>query len=249
MAELNIPVYVISLARAKERRENMRRRLDALGVNYEVVDAVDGKTLDLSQYSHRLRQNEYRIKYGREYTRGEIGCYFSHHNLWERIAEGENEHALVLEDDAVLDGDFAEVADAVAQCEWHWDVVLFAPDKRRKINRELCGLPGGRKLVRYKWRPWWATAYLITREGAAKLRDYCANMNMTVDIMWTECWKNGAAFYCVDPPPVRQSGEETNIGMTPAKRTIAERALGAVWRQAERLRWQCFLLTNSPRKR
>ena len=43
------PIFVISLARAVERRADMIRRLDALNIRYEIVDAVDGADLDLSQ--------------------------------------------------------------------------------------------------------------------------------------------------------------------------------------------------------
>ena len=246
-------VYVISLARAKERRENMRRRLDALGMPYEIVDAVDGATLNLEDYAHRLRQNECRVKHGYELTRGEIGCYLSHHNLWKRIAEGENEHALILEDDAVWDDDFAEVVGELLRCEWHWEAVLLSADKPRPIDAVLCSLPGGRKLVRYKRRAWTAAAYLLSRSGAAKLRDYGEKINAVVDCVYFEYWKNGVAFYCVHPPAAGQSGEETTLAgreqvRAKAKRTMAERMFGSVLRKADRLSQAYFLITNPPRK-
>ena len=44
------PIYVVSLARGVARRAAMCERLDALGLGYEVVDAVDGAVADPDIY-------------------------------------------------------------------------------------------------------------------------------------------------------------------------------------------------------
>ena len=245
------PVYAISLARAQERRANIKRRLDALGVAYEIVDAVDGAALDLSQYAHRLKQNKCRARNGYELSRGEIGCFLSHYNLWRRIAEGDDECALIVEDDAVWGDDFADVVCAIAQCEWHWEVVNLV-EARRKINRVLCELPGGRKLVRCRRQVFIAAAYLISRSGAKKLLEYCEEIRAPVDIMYSEYWKNGVAYYCVKPPPARQSDVETTIGDREplrVKRTVTERTLAWLWHKSDLARQHLFCLTNQPSKR
>ena len=245
------PVYAISLARAQERRANIKQRLDALGVAYEIVDAVDGETLDLSQYAHRLRQGECRARHGFELAPDEIGCFLSHHNLWRRIAEGGDEHALIVEDDAIFDDDFAAVIGELLQSEWLWDVVLLS-SMPRPIDRVLCELRGGRKLARFKRRPYTAAAYLISRTGAAKLRDYCEDICGTVDFMYAESWKNGVAFYCVTPPPAGQGEKQTTMSGTrgrPDNRTVTERLRGSVWRKTDRLQRAFFILTTRPQKR
>ena len=40
---MKIGIYVISLKRAKERRIYIKKHLDALNLEYIIVDAVDGK--------------------------------------------------------------------------------------------------------------------------------------------------------------------------------------------------------------
>ena len=50
------PIFVISLARATERRADITRRLDAEGLQYEIVDAVDGRELNRADYADRLEQ-------------------------------------------------------------------------------------------------------------------------------------------------------------------------------------------------
>ena len=245
------PVYAISLARAQERRANIKRRLDALGVAYEIVDAVDGATLNPADYENRFQPKEWRVKYGYKMVRNEIGCFLSHYNLWRRIAAGGDECALVVEDDAVWDDDFADVVCAIAQCEWHWEVVNLLVT-RGKVNHTLCGLPGGRKLVRCRRQVFTTAAYLISRSGAKKLLEYCEEIRAPVDVMYSEYWKNGVAYYCVKPTPARQSDCETTIGDREplrVKRTVTERTLAWLWHKSDLVRQHLFCLTNPPSKR
>ncbi|MGI9337349.1 MAG: glycosyltransferase family 25 protein [Gammaproteobacteria bacterium] len=246
------PVYVISLARAKERRENMTRRLNALGANYQIIDAVDGKALNPSQYAHRLQTREYFLKFGCQLTAGEIGCFMSHHNLWRQIADGKDDCALIVEDDATWDDDFAEVITRTIKCDWHWEVVFFSVQKPRPADCILCEVGKGRQLIRYKRRDWCTTiAYLISRQGAAKLLDYCQNIRAPIDRMYAEYWRNGVAFYCVRPPVVRESGETTTISGRDGKikRTITEQIYGSIYRKADRIRQAIYLLANRPQKK
>ena len=142
------PIYVISLVRETARRENIKQRLTALGANYEFFNAVDGKALQPSQYTHRMQTRHHFLKEGFEMTSGEIGCFMSHHNLWQKIADGKNEYALVLEDDAVWDNDFADVINQVLTCKWHWEVVLLSEYTSTTAGRVLCNLGDNRQLIR-----------------------------------------------------------------------------------------------------
>ena len=251
MASAMPPIYAISLARAQERRANIKRRLDALGANYEIVDAVDGAVLTSADYENRFCPEEWRIKYGYKMVRNEIGCFLSHYNLWQRVAEGDDECALIVEDDAIWDDDFADVVCALARCEWRWEVVNLRA-ARGKINRALCELPGGRKLVRCRRQVFSTAAYLISRAGAEKLLEYCEEIRAPVDVMYSEYWENGAAYYCVKPPPARKSDDETTIGdreKLRVKRTVAEHILAWFWHKSDLVRQHFFCLTNPPLKR
>ena len=153
------PIYVISLVRETARRENIKQRLTALGANYEFFNAVDGKALQPSQYTHRMQTRHHFLKEGFEMTSGEIGCFMSHHNLWQKIADGKNEYALVLEDDAVWDNDFADVINQVLTCKWHWEVVLrpivWRGAGRTQWNAALCFQNSGKiqsKGARMVWQ-------------------------------------------------------------------------------------------------
>ena len=243
------PVYVISLARSQERRASIRPRLDALGVAYEIVDAVDGTTLDLSQYTDRLCLDKYRIKFGRAFSSGEIGCFLSHYVLWERMVAEKSKIALILEDDAVWDDDFTDVIMRLLTIEWQWDLVLLSAGNNRPINCILCNVSDNRRLVRHKRRAWTTAAYLIRLSAAEKLLPYCREIRAGIDVLYSEYWKNDVDFYFVDPPPARQSDAETSIAEKAwPPRNLTERALGSLRRKMDR--WQQFFYCrrHPPRK-
>ena len=71
------PIFVISLARATERRATIRQEL--AGFDFELIDAVDGDKLPANQYQHRIQTEWWRVMRGRELSPGEIGCFLSHY--------------------------------------------------------------------------------------------------------------------------------------------------------------------------
>lgn len=97
-----IPVFVVSLARAVERRADITAHLDRLGVAYELLDAVDGRALPEAERRALLAP-------GVDYPPGVIGCYLSHMELYRRFLATEAPVALALEDDARLNPAFVPV--------------------------------------------------------------------------------------------------------------------------------------------
>ena len=239
----DLPIFVISLARAAARREKMRRQLEEMNLNHTVIDAVDGATLDLSQYADRLRFDKWKFLRGRELSRGEIGCFLSHYQLWESLAANKTECALVLEDDPVLDKNFAEVAAAAAQVKWRWDVILLSSRKRYKVDRVLCPLPHNRRLVRYNKRVGTTRAYLINLGGARKLLGICRDISAPIDWRYAEWWANNLEFYAVDPAITKDGGEPSLIGEPPRlRRDFGEWLLASLvrfhnWQARHLYRW------------
>ena len=241
------PIFVISLARAAHRREMMRARLGSRGFKYEIVDAVDGVSLNLADCGNRLRQDIMRCKYGRDLFPTEIGCYLSHYNLWGRIVADEIPCALVLEDDADLNGDFAPVVADVLALNCRWDVVHLAAHRRELVDVAFRGL-AGRDYVfgRYKQRLLGAHVYLISLAGARKLLDICREISEPVDRAWGNWWHTGLAFYCVSPYVVRGVEPESTIANYHSlpKGKLTDRAIAFVWQRKERLACRFFGWTN-----
>jgi glycosyl transferase family 25 len=90
-----VPVFIISLTRATDRRESIGAHLKKLGVEFEFVDAVEGKAMPATEIQRLLAP-------GVSLSPGQVGCYLSHLEAYRRIVERQIPVALILEDDARL---------------------------------------------------------------------------------------------------------------------------------------------------
>jgi len=95
----DIGIYVINLKSRPFKKQYMIDELKKANVDGEIIEAVDGSSLDVDQIHHLLKSKE-------KLRRGEIGCYFSHFNVWNKFLKSNKEYALILEDDAILPYDF-----------------------------------------------------------------------------------------------------------------------------------------------
>ena len=216
------PIFVISLARAADRRADIVRRLEADGLRYEIVDAVDGQQINRADYADRLEQYHrkegscFRCIYqkkraGQPLSMGEIGCYLSHYNLWQRIAGEEIPMAIILEDDAVWNADFAAVVSAAAATEWQWDLIKLFGSGGKKVHRTLQQLHSC-KLVQFTGQTWCTAAYMISLSGAKKLLRHCYYMHSGIDEVWRDDWNWGGYAYNIQPYPVGVADVPSEIG-------------------------------------
>lgn len=88
-------IFVISLERSTQRRKLIQERLSKLGLEFEIITAVDGRNLTESEVILATRPLSYAIE------RGEIGCSLSHLSVYARMIAGDVRSALILEDDAI----------------------------------------------------------------------------------------------------------------------------------------------------
>ena len=206
------PVFVISLARAEERRRAVIRELEAANVRYEIVDAVDGRDIRREDFAERLEQYHrpegscFRLNLGRRPGRrlslSEIGCYLSHYNLWRRMADDNIPAAVILEDDARLRPGFAAAVAEAAACDWQWDLIYLHYTDSKKVFRELQPLGGGHSLVQLKGTLNKAAAYMLSLDGAKKLLPHCRLMHHGLDVVWKDYWNWGGRVYSIRPDPV-----------------------------------------------
>lgn len=81
-------IFCVNLDRSTERWDSIDRQASHLGLTIERFSAVDGATLDpLPDFP---------------IAPGAIGCFLSHRGIWQVIKEGQDEYALIIEDDALL---------------------------------------------------------------------------------------------------------------------------------------------------
>ncbi|MXX11287.1 MAG: glycosyltransferase family 25 protein [Nitrospira sp. SB0667_bin_9] len=95
-----IPVFVVSLPDCLDRRQAISQALSALGIEFEFVDAVDGRYGLDPQYEDQIDRVEAQ-RVGRILSDAEFACALSHLTIYRRIVSENLAYALVLEDDAV----------------------------------------------------------------------------------------------------------------------------------------------------
>ena len=242
---MKFPIFVISLARATDRRTDIVQRLDAAGVDYEIVDAVDGLDLDLTTLKDRLSS--------KSMGRGVIGCFLSHYNLWQRMIDEQTPAAVILEDDAVWDDDFFAVVQKLPTVEWQWDFINCSYARPIEAETVLCQLTDNRRLIRSKRPPWFTMGYVISLSGAVKLQKYCYKIRTGIDGQMREYWRYGLDLYIVDPPMGWQvcveslisSPQDMRTNKVQKPRNIAARTA----RLYHKIRFALYHRTHKPKRK
>jgi glycosyl transferase family 25 len=194
---------VINLARSKDRRQVIQARLEELGVSFDFYPAVDGKSLTAQQkslYSSRAAFGQI----GREMHPNEIGCILSHIGIWQLLAGSSDDHAVVIEDDMLIDEDFP---DLVRSFEWipkDAAVVNFSWDMANPV--ELSPISAKRYTCRFDTEVMRTGSYFIRRSGAENLLRHAFPIRMPVDsLMGNE--RNAGPIYGVTPRPVNWNAD------------------------------------------
>ena len=138
-------------------------------IEYELYQAVDGKSISYE----RLKEQGYDVNHnwtdpilGTTLTKGEVGCFLSHWQIWNKCIE-KNESIIVLEDDAILTDRFnMEEIESLP-----YDFVYLAykeMGEKIKIDDTLS------KPV----YPYWTLAYMIRPQAARVLVNNEAKRNI-----------------------------------------------------------------------
>jgi glycosyl transferase, family 25 len=212
-----IPVLVINLPHDAERRRWMDDHLRSLDIPHELVQAVDGRTVPDATAAPHLRS--FRKGYGREMTRGELGCAFSHLMLYRRIAAGADEFVCTMEDDISMSRATLPFLDeAVLRSLPPFDVLrLFSVQIRRcKPAWSIASLQD-RSIVVPLRAGWGTQAQIITRAGAAKMANWA--ITAPIDGIYHDCPPPDLRIMEVRPSLIRALDFDTNTRMRRPEQT------------------------------
>uniref|UniRef100_A0A7N6BRS9 Glycosyl transferase family 25 domain-containing protein n=1 Tax=Anabas testudineus TaxID=64144 RepID=A0A7N6BRS9_ANATE len=108
---------------------------------------------------------------GRALTRGEIGCFLSHHSLWTQVIERSLQKILVLEDDVRFEPRFKRrlqaIMDDVDKAQLDWDLI-YVGRKRMQVQQPEQAVEGVNNLVEADYS-YWTLGYALSQQGARKL--------------------------------------------------------------------------------
>lgn len=186
--------FVISLQRARQRREYISAHLGRLQLSFDFFDAVEGAVLSEDQVRGVYDEARARQTFWGPLNRGEIGCALSHIAIWKTIVAEQVPHALVLEDDALLDAATPEILAALPRVMNPNDVVVLVNTNENTFFFRQAALPAGRRLV-YVNQPFYtATGYVITPGAAARLIAHAMPFRVPIDF-----WYHDIGFKGVTP--------------------------------------------------
>ena len=221
MNNQQIPVLVISLTHASNRRKFIREQMTKLKIDYEFFDAVDGSKLSNAYLSKfKIQKGEQYL--GRPLTKGEIGCAISHLHVYEKILTENIEKLIVLEDDSQLNDDFTALINNLntAPLQWdllhigYWAILKDAPFFGKNIypislwESRVLPIPATATSTKYRIGPPIASlngshAYAITKKGAEQLIQQIENSPVIPSDIRLEINRIKQRF-AIAPIPVKQ---------------------------------------------
>jgi glycosyl transferase family 25 len=198
--------YVINLPSSADRRRRIEAQLRRAGQPYELIEAIDGRRLTASE-RHKLLDERQVAANPNWLTPGVIGCALSHWSVYQRVAEDEDEIALVLEDDASLPANVAQLSEDISQHMRGREIMLlyFRSHQTCRLS-EWDAISVGRHRLLYPvdvHQPVTSTAYLVSRAAARSLVEAIVPLRAGPD-NWGHYYELGVfdSLRCVFPRPV-----------------------------------------------
>ena len=162
------PIYVINLDHAIERRQHSYRILNSMGLKHEIFAAVDGNNMtDIETNQYRAKHSLFKFAYN--LISGEIGCYLSHLQLWQKIIDDGSDGAFIFEDDFEANKDLPEVLDIISRLKTNSAAIIKLHDSDLSLPIKICPITDKYKLIIQHCVPYRTTAYYINRKAAIEL--------------------------------------------------------------------------------
>lgn len=163
----------------------VRWRREALVI--ERIPAVDGRKLSESELlKWRQRERPFWNWTTHELTPGEIGCFLSHREFWQKVVDERLSHAFVLEDDILLADDCFKILSSADWIPPEADFVklnLFPTNSTHTypVSKPV-GLVEGREIRRTAGRIYGTGCYVITEAAARECLEHSGKLSLPVDL-------------------------------------------------------------------
>ena len=192
-------VKIINLKRRKDRKQKTNETLKNDNIDYEFIEAVDGKTLEPTlELKELFAGNDFGNR------RGVIGCALSHYKLWKQLLDDkDNEFYLIMEDDFTPCKDFNQKLESI-KSEFSKKELIFLgysmfEKERNKVkdiyNSEESGI--NIQTLNKNLYIGGFFSYTINKAGAQFLIDYINNNGIKHGIDYLIKISDVSAYECV----------------------------------------------------
>lgn len=200
-------MFVINLARAKDRRQRISQQFAKVGLKPEFHEAVDGRRLTAEHYAEVDRRTRRRMGL-RPQADGSIANWLSQRQVMREIVENGPETAAIFEDDAELAPELPSVLAALEQRPISFDIVKLNRRTPSKAFIPYKQLKTGHNIGRIRYHDFGTEGYVITRDAARRFLEATPKMTWEMDMAINNYWENGLNVRYLDPPVVFHGGEQ-----------------------------------------
>ena len=234
-------IVVISLERAADRRRRVVSDLRALGLEFELRDAVDAQDFP-PEYDTLIDRSAYR-RAGRPIRMGSIANWLSQRQAMLEMVEDGPEIMTLLEDDATFSPEFPAVLGALETTAEPFGIVFLHHGPRRPFIPHA-ELPTGHRLGWTRWSHFGSQGYVITRAAARKFLEVNPLIRDGIDRTLARYWHHGLTTYGVSPAVVHHRTRSEGLPSI-----IAEGPIEESQDPLRRARRGLFLMSEGVRKR
>lgn len=183
-----LPIHVLNLAREPGRLARIGAALDGFGLSWARQEAIDRLAVPSARLAAAFGTGPLSAAYPA--TPGDMACSLGHRRIWEAIAGGPDEAAVVLEDDALPAPDFpAFAADGVGRLMADHGMGALKLEywpgpqtsRRRPLGTLLGPGPAGTSLYRLRSGFLGTCGYVLTARAAAALLARFPALTVPVD--------------------------------------------------------------------
>ena len=190
---------VINLDRSPQRWQRVSAQLQAQGLAFERLSAVDARAFTPEQQA-QLDVAAFHRLHGMEPLPGELGCYLSHVKAMTHFLASPAEFALVLEDDITLTERLpAALAGLLAHPD-RWDMVKLS-GVHSGTPQPVLPLAEGQQLAVMLTRCTGSSAYVVNRRAARAYVQGLLPMQLPFDHVFDRGWQFGLKVRLLLPLP------------------------------------------------
>ncbi len=199
------PIFIINMPKDVERRSSIQKRIDKAGVEAVFIDGVNGSVMSDEEVADVYDSAKRKRYFGRDMTKGEIGCLLSHRKIFTKMVDEDIPVAVILEDDVIFEPDFKQALKAIMLSPIKWDVIRFLGSKKiyKRGCRKIASLGDTRyQFARLPTAPGGAHGYILTLDAAKTMLEHMQKNWIPIDTLQGRCWETGLETLVLYPAPL-----------------------------------------------